>query len=148
MGRRLMLLLAGAGLALALVQAAAADQTFTDPAADATGGAPDVGNVSVANDTATGTITIGVTTNQNPLSTGAFLFVLLNTDRNASTGSLLGGDYAFVVDATGYALLAWNGSDYVESTATTDQVSLMRSVNVPAENASRTSGTSRPARST
>jgi hypothetical protein len=55
MGRRLILLIATAGLALALVQVAAADQTFTDPAGDATGGAADVGNVSVANDTTTGT---------------------------------------------------------------------------------------------
>jgi hypothetical protein len=55
MGRRLVLLLAAAGLALVLVQAAAADQTFTDTTGDATGGAADVGNVSVANDTTIGT---------------------------------------------------------------------------------------------
>jgi hypothetical protein len=123
MSRRLILLMATAGLALALVQVAAADQTFTDPTGDATGGAADVGNVSVANDTTTGTVTIGVQTNQNPLASGAFLIVLLNTDRNAGTGPLLGAEYAFVIDATGYDVLAWNGSDYVTSSATTDRVS-------------------------
>jgi hypothetical protein len=47
--------------------------------------------------------------------------VLLNTDRNAATGPLLGADFAVVLDANGYGLLAWNGSDYVESTASAGQ---------------------------
>jgi hypothetical protein len=109
MGHRLIFSSPQAGCRLRSSRSAVADQTFTD----ATGGAADVGNVSVANDTATGTITIGVTTNQNPLAAGAFVLVLLNADRNASTGPLLGADYVFVLDATGYGLLAWNGSDYV-----------------------------------
>jgi hypothetical protein len=147
MGRRLVLLLAAAGLALVLVQAAAADQTFTDTTGDATGGAADVGNVSVANDTTTGTITIAVTTNQNPLAAGAFLFVLLNTDRSASTGPLLGADYVFALDANGYALLAGTGP----TTSTRPQTPTRcrsRPGRSRSGSTSRTSGTFRPAPST
>jgi hypothetical protein len=74
-----------ATLALLIVQGAAADQSYTDPAGDS-GPGPDITSVVVSNDDA-GTITFKVTTANRPVLTEHFSLVIeLDTDSNASTG--------------------------------------------------------------
>ena len=112
MRRRGRVVIALAFLALLLVQGAAADQTYSDPAGDATGGAPDITTVAVANDGA-GKITFDITVSGVP-APDTFVDVPLNTDLNASTGEQ-GTDYEFFYSGSaGIALLfRWNGSDFV-----------------------------------
>jgi hypothetical protein len=72
-------------LALLVVQGAAADQSFSDPAGDS-GPGPDITSVVVSNDDA-GTITFQVTTANRPAPTEDYtLAVELDIDSNASTG--------------------------------------------------------------
>lgn len=70
---------------------AAADQSWTDPAGDAQGGAPDLTGVQVSNDGA-GTITMNVTV---PLVADTAMFVFIDTDMNG-----------LVFDATGRIIIA------------------------------------------
>lgn len=99
-------------MALLLAQGAAADQTYTDPPGDATGGAPDITGIAVANDGA-GKITFDITVAGLPAA-DTFVAVPLNTDLNAGTGDE-GVDYEFFFSgAVGVGLLfRWSGSDYV-----------------------------------
>jgi hypothetical protein len=101
-----------ATLALLIVQGAAADQSYTDPAGDATGGAPDITTVAVANDGA-GKITLDITVAGIPAA-DTYVDVPLDTDVNQATGDQ-GIDYEFFVSgAVGVGLLLrWNGSDFV-----------------------------------
>jgi hypothetical protein len=109
------------------VQGAAADQTYTDPAGDATGGAPDVTNVAVANDGA-GKITFDITTAGLP-APDTFVDMPLDADSNPSTGDD-GIDYDFVLQgSTGLGLLLrWNGSDYVPHTVASARASYANGV--------------------
>ena len=99
-------------LALLVVQGAAADQSFSDPAGDATGGAPDVTTVAVANDGA-GKITFDITVAGLP-APDTFVDVPMNTDLNPSTGDE-GIDHEFFFSGSqGIGLLfRWNGSELV-----------------------------------
>jgi hypothetical protein len=112
MRRRSWLIVAVLATALLVVQGAAADQTYTDPAADATGGAPDVTNVAVANDGA-GKITIDITVAGALPAPDTFIQVPLNTDLDWNTGDD-GIEYAFQLGSSGLALLfRWDGANYV-----------------------------------
>ncbi len=99
-------------LALLVVQGAAADQSYADPAGDATGGAPDVTTVAVANDGA-GKITFDITVAGLP-APDTFVDVPMNTDLNPSTGDE-GIDHEFFFSGSqGIGLLLrWNGSELV-----------------------------------
>jgi hypothetical protein len=73
-------------LALLVVQGAAADQSFSDPAGDS-GPGPDITSVVVSNDDA-GTITFKVTTANRPAPSEDYALVIpLDIDSNASTGN-------------------------------------------------------------
>jgi hypothetical protein len=112
MRRQSWLVVAVLATALLVVQGAAADQTYTDPTGDATGGAPDVTNVAVANDGA-GKITFDITVAGLP-APDTFVDMPIDSDSNPNTGDD-GIDYDFVLQgSTGIGLLLrWNGSDYV-----------------------------------
>jgi len=87
--------------------AAPAAATFTDPAGDAPG-APDITAVSLADDAASGTITIKVTAvGFGTVATAGgenLVKAYINADRNESTGS---ADQ----DGAEYTLGAWKDSD-------------------------------------
>jgi len=98
-------------LALLIVQGAAADQSYSDPAGDATGGAPDITAVAVANDGA-GKITFDITVSGVP-APDTFVQVPMNTDLAPSGDD--GVDYAWEMDGSNQLalLFRWNGSTYV-----------------------------------
>jgi hypothetical protein len=127
MRRRSWLIVAVLATALLVVQGAAADQTYTDPAGDATGGAPDVTNVAVANDGA-GKITFDITTAGLP-APDTFVDMPIDSDSNPNTGDD-GIDYDFILQgSTGSGvLLRWNGSDYVPHVVPSARVSFASGV--------------------
>jgi hypothetical protein len=99
-----------ATLALLVVQGAAADQSYSDPAGDPSGGAPDVTAIAVANDGA-GKITFDISVAGLPAA-DTFIDVPMNTDLNASTGDQ-GIDHEFFFSGSlGIGLLLrWNGTE-------------------------------------
>jgi hypothetical protein len=117
MRKRGLIVAALAFLALMLVQGAAADQAFSDPAGDPTGGAPDITTIAVANDGA-GKITWDVTVAGLP-APDTFLLIPMNTDLNPATGDD-GVDYVFqLIGSAGVGVLArWTGSSYAVFTST------------------------------
>ena len=118
MGRRIFLVGALFALLLFGPSGAGAAATFTDPQGDAVGGAPDITQVVVSNDF-DGNITFALTIpNRSSFTSDDFVVILLNVDRNASTGNN-GVDYAIVVDATRADLLQWNGTTFVRVLAPT-----------------------------
>jgi hypothetical protein len=119
LGRRMGLLAAILGvLLLGAGGAGAATATFTDPQGDATGGAADISQVVVSNDF-DGNVTFAMTIPNRPTFTADdFVVILLNVDRNTTTGNN-GIDYAIVVEATSAVLLQWNGTTFVRVTAPT-----------------------------
>ena len=113
-------------LALLLARGAAADQSYTDPAGDATSGAPDITTVAVANDGA-GKITIDVAFAALPGS-GSFFGVSMDTDNNLNTGDY-GADYSFFLPSSGDGWLErWDGSDFVPIASPTVRVSFANGV--------------------
>ena len=86
---------------------------FTDAAGDATG-APDMTKVTINGDAVSGTITFALTAAALPLSTAdgsqREVDLWLNTDRNDSTGSPAGNEYALNVwtDSTDPAQWFWD----------------------------------------
>jgi hypothetical protein len=127
MRTRSWLIVAALAAALLIVQGAAADQTYSDPAGDATGGAPDVTNVAVANDGA-GKITFDITTTGLP-APDTFVDMPIDSDSNPNTGDD-GIDYDFILQgSTGTGvLLRWNGSDYVPHVVPSARVSFASGV--------------------
>jgi hypothetical protein len=108
-------------LALLLLGAsgAGAAASFTDPTGDATGGAADITGVSVSND-ASGNITFTLTTNRSACTSDDIVVIVLDTDRNASTG--VGGlDYAIGLEASGAVLLKASGATFTGAAASTLQ---------------------------
>lgn len=95
--------------ALVISAAVFAAATFTDPTGDATGGAPDLTQVAVANDLA-GSITFKITT-AAPLAAGSLIAVDLDTDVNPANGA----EYVIVAGINGTGMLKWDGKDYVDS---------------------------------
>jgi len=89
------------------------DSTGEDPAA------PDITSVVVSNDDA-GLITFQINVSNRPTLTQDMEFlILLDTDKNASTGAdaFLGADYVIDLVSGSVALFQWNGSDYVHAAA-------------------------------
>jgi hypothetical protein len=85
MRRALLLLVAAIALLVVAVSpggagASTSDQSWTDPAGDALGGAPDLTAVSVSNDAA-GTITMNVTV---PMVANTAMFVFMDTNMNGN----------------------------------------------------------------
>ena len=119
MGKRIVLLAAMSGLLLLGVDGAgAATATFTDAQGDAVGGAADLAQVVVSNDF-DGNITFALTIpNRSSFTSDDFVVILLNVDRNASTGNN-GVDYGFFITATRADLLQWNGTTFVRVLAPT-----------------------------
>ena len=117
MSRRIILLAAIFASLLVGASGAGAAATFTDPAGDATGGATDITGVSVSNDL-DGNITISLTTNRSVFTSDDFAVIVLNTDKNASTG-VGGADYAIVVDASSAVLLKATGTTFTRDTPQT-----------------------------
>jgi hypothetical protein len=120
-----MLVCALVALALVAARVALADSTFADPAGDSAG-APDITAVKVANDAA-GNLTFTVTTNQAALAADGMLDLEIDADRNSTTGGD-GVEYAFLLDSTGWVLLHWNGSSFVEASASSANASYANSV--------------------
>jgi hypothetical protein len=97
-------------VAFVVAGVAGADSSYTDPSGDS-GAAPDITGIAVANDPATGLLTLRITTNQPSLAAAAALFITFDTDRNPATGAE-GFDYAGAVGANAAGLGKWNGSDW------------------------------------
>ena len=118
MGRRIFLL--GGILAALLfgVTGAGAAGTFTDPQGDAVAGAADITQVVVSNDL-DGNITFAVTlADRTTFTPDDLLLILLNTDKNTSTG-VSGVDYAIGVGSAGAALLRASGTTFAPAPQTT-----------------------------
>jgi hypothetical protein len=117
MCRRIVLVAGMLGLLLVGASGADAAAMFTDPTGDATGGATDITGVAVSND-ATGNITISLTTNRTVFTSDDIVAIVLNTDKDASTG--VGGfDYGIGVGALGAVLLKANGTTFTRVTSQT-----------------------------
>jgi len=114
------LFLLAAVLALLLfgVTGATAADTFTDPTGDAVGGAADITQVVVSNDP-DGNITFALTIpDRTTFTTDDVVLVLMNTDKDPTTG-VSGVDFALVVSSQGVALLRAAGSTFAAAPQTT-----------------------------
>ena len=100
--------------------------TFSDPAGDASSGAPDITKVVISGDMSTGMITFSVTaTGLRPATTDGlvrFVDVWLDTDRNAATGDPMDGSeydlYAYTDPADPglwWSVDRWNGSAWEQA---------------------------------
>ena len=110
MARRMLLLSAFLALLLLGASGSQAADTFTDPAGDAVGGAADITQVVVSNDF-DGNISFALTTNLTAFTSDDSVVIVLDTDKNSSTGTR-GVDYAIVTSATGATLLQWSGTAF------------------------------------
>jgi hypothetical protein len=118
LSRRIVLSAAIFASLLVGVSGAGAATTFMDPAGDATGGGADITQVDVSNDAA-GNVTLAFTIpNRTTFGADDMLAIVLDTDKNASTGGA-GFDYGIVVNAAGTHLVHWNGGAFVPSPQTT-----------------------------
>ncbi len=97
---------------LIVVAGAAGDSAYTDPTGDATGGAPDLTRVAVSND-ATGKLTFALTT-AAPITDDSVVGVDLDTDNSPANGP----EYELFAGVRGAVLVKWDGSQYVQVTAT------------------------------
>ena len=100
------MVVSGALLACVLVTAAGAGAaaTLTDPAGDAVGGAADITQVAISNDDA-GNITFAFTfADRAALTSDDLLLILLDVDRDPTTG-FSGVDFGIAVTTDGAALL-------------------------------------------
>lgn len=97
----------------AAVQAStdAAPMTITDAAGDAAT-APDLTKVTLT--PGTGTVTVDVTFT-GTVGTDGTLLTLIDSDRNQQTGND-GFEYAVFADATGFALVKWDGTNFSDFT--------------------------------
>src|SRR5437879_6395717 len=95
---------------------AAGSQTYSDPTGDAVNDAPDISSIVVANDDA-GVITVAVSlANRSDVKDNDGVFVVMDTDQNASTGS--GGfDYIYLGIKDRNALFGWGGSSFGQANA-------------------------------
>jgi hypothetical protein len=104
-------------LLLVGVEGAGAAATLTDPQGDAVGGAGDITQVVVSNEF-DGKITFAVTTDRATFTSDDFLIIVLNTDKDTTTG-IGGADYAIVLDGTGGGLLRASGTTFAPAPQTT-----------------------------
>lgn len=101
-----------------------ASASFTDPSGDTQGASPDITGVTVADDYTTGAISVSVTAagySTIAVAQQPSLIVYLDTDRNGSTGSVSGSDYALAAgqDDSGwwYDVYHYDGSTWQEVSA-------------------------------
>jgi hypothetical protein len=118
LGRRILLVAAIFGALLFGVTDAGAASTFTDPAGDTVGGAADITQIVVSNDF-DGNITLAFTIpDRTTFTSDDLLLVLLNTDKDTSTG-VSGVDYAIGVGSDGVLLLRASGGTFAPAPQTT-----------------------------
>lgn len=118
MGRRIIVLGAMVALLLFGASGAGAASTFTDPQGDAVAGAADITQLVVSNDL-DGNVTFAVTlADRTTFTADDLLFILLNTDKDSSTG-VSGFDFAIVVASDGAALVRASGTTFVPAPQTT-----------------------------
>jgi hypothetical protein len=109
-------LVAGAFAALVLAPLGAAaspsTKTFTDTAKEKKG-APDIRKVSISQSGVVLNLTATVA-NMPQLKSAGFVSFALNTDGNARTGSIRGGDYVVYIDLSNSQAIVekWNGKKY------------------------------------
>jgi len=108
-------------LALLGAQVARADADFTDPTGDANG-APDVTNVSVFNDSANRVVFLAKIAGGKAMAADSEIDFVVNSDNNPDTGTN-GWDYLiFLAGDKSAGLLKWDGTQWVDSPATTAKV--------------------------
>ena len=111
------LLIAAAALVLGLPAAVrAAPVSFNDPGGD-NAAAADIGAVTV-DSTTDGFISLKASIANLPqIGQPGVAIVVFDTDRNGATGSLVGGDYAFLFDfgSASWGMRRWNGTEYVDA---------------------------------
>ena len=98
--------------------AAANSQTFNDSVGE-DANAPDITSVAVSNDDA-GLISFQINISNRPtLTPDMYVLLLLDTDRNASTGAadFLGSEYAIELDPGAVTLFQWNGTDFAAASS-------------------------------
>jgi hypothetical protein len=118
LGSRILVVSAMLALLLVGVEGAGAAATLTDPQGDAVGGAGDITQVVVSNEF-DGKITFAVTiADRATFTSDDFLIIVLNTDKDTTTG-IGGADYAIVLDSTGGALLRASGTTFAPAPQTT-----------------------------
>ena len=109
--------------ALILVPTASSGN-YTDPAGDSST-AGDLVSVTVAGDKASGQLLFRITgTNMGSSETNLF-FLDIDSDANPLTGDITdnGSDYSFVIYGGSYGFVHWNGSDWVETSDLSVQIS-------------------------
>lgn len=120
MNRRLLLLVAVAGLAAAgAALGATSASVFTDPPGDS-GTAPDVTEVQVGNDVVAGPIVLWVTApNRTALGGSEGLITYLDSDLNGDSGNVDfgGADFAIETMSSGSRLYRWDGADWAQTAA-------------------------------
>jgi len=109
--------------ALILVPTASSGN-YTDPSGDS-GTAGDVVSVTVVGDKASGQLLFRVTGTNIASSETNLLFLDIDSDANPLTGDISdnGSDYEFIVASGGYAFFHWNGSEWVDTTDLSVQIS-------------------------
>jgi hypothetical protein len=111
---RILLLVAGAFVALACAQLASADARFIDPTGDS-GAAPDIVAATAANDAA-GNLTFTVQTNQATVASNAVVLIAFDLDDNPDTGGD-GVESAVFLGSAGWQFMKWNGTQFAPGSA-------------------------------
>jgi hypothetical protein len=114
-----------AALAAALILVPTASSgNYTDPSGDSTTAA-DLVSVTVTGDKASGQLLFRVTGTNIASSETNLLFLDIDSDANPLTGDLTdnGSDYRFIVVNGGYGFFHWNGSEWVETSDLSVQIS-------------------------
>lgn len=118
---KVLAVLATAVVAMLGAQVARADADFTDPTGDANG-APDVTNVSVFNDSANRVVFYAKIAGGKAMEADGELDFVIDADKNPTTG---GNGWEYLIALTGkkeWGLFRWDGTQWVESPATTVKV--------------------------
>jgi hypothetical protein len=84
------------------------DASYTDASGDAKS-APDIGNVLVSLDATSGALGVGIQLANNDDLSNAGVLLVLDTDRNATTGNEFGGEYEIIVAQNAWVFLKWDG---------------------------------------
>lgn len=116
MTKATLVILAGALAVVLAGSARAAPASYSDSVGD-NGAAADIGTVTV-DSTADGFITLKASVANLPqVGQPGVVAVAFDTDRNGSTGSVLGGDYLYIFDlgAARGGIRRWNGAEYVDA---------------------------------
>ena len=112
------LALALAAAALVVVPLAVADADFTDPSGDGAG-APDITDVSVFNDSGNRVVFGAKIAGGKAMAADSEVVFIVDSDKNGDTGAN-GWDYLAVLNGEKqWALLSWNGTEWVETPSTT-----------------------------